>query len=269
MRLCLFARVTTVAVAIAVTGITPVSASPVGANPVGTTLIGATPPRVEIVVSAAASLRAPFSRIAQQFERKNPRVRVRLNFASTIALVTQVQAGAPVDVFASADMESHDRLAASGHVSVAPRAFARNTMQIAVKPGNPLRIRGVRDLSRVGVVALCGARVPCGVYGATVLARTQTVIPSRSITRGVDAKATIAAVSVGDAAAALVYSTDVQEAGAKVTGVAIPPSQNVRATYGISLVRSTKHRAQAQAFQNYVLSADAQRILATAGFLAP
>lgn len=196
-------------------------------------------------------------------------VRVRLNFGSTTALVTQIQSGAPVDVFASADLASHDRLAASGHVTATPRVFARNTMRIAVKPGNPAGVRTVSDLARVGIVALCGATVPCGSYAATVLTRTGTVIPSSSITRGVDAKATLAAVAVGDAVAALVYTTDVLASGASVTGVVIPPSQNVRAMYGISVVRSTKHRATAQAFIDYVVGADGRKVLANAGFLAP
>jgi molybdate transport system substrate-binding protein len=223
----------------------------------------------DLTVSAAASLTESFTKIARQFRRVHPQVRVRLNFASTSSLVSQIQSGAPVDVFASADLASQDRLAASGNITSTPRVFSRNAMQIAVKPGNPLAIKGVSDLARVGVIGLCSRTAPCGVYAASVMALNKTVVPESQITRGADAKATLASVSVGDANAAIVYVTDVRSAGAAVSGVVIPPNQNVRAIYGVSVIRGSDNRAAAQAFVDYLLGRDAQAVLKSFGFLAP
>lgn len=175
----------------------------------------------------------------------------------------------PVDVFASADITSQDRLSASGNIVSSPTVFARNTMQIAVKPGNPYAVRNVADLARVKVVALCGAAVPCGVYAATVLNLAKTTLPTTMITRGVDAKATLAAVTLGDADAAIVYATDVRQAGKQAQGVAIPAAQNVKAMYAISVVRGAANRAAAQAFVKFIVSAEGQTILRAFGFLAP
>ena len=237
---------------------------------IGGSSTAATPPlRGELTVSAAASLTESFTRIGRQFRREHPGIRLRFNFASTSSLVSQIQAGAPVDVFASADLSSQDRLAASGNITSAPRVFARNTMQIAVKPGNPLAIKGVGDLTRVGVIGLCGRTVPCGVYAASVLALNKTNVPESQITRGTDAKATLASVAVGDANAAIVYVTDVRAAGKAVSGVAIPARQNVRAIYGVSVVRGSANRAAAQAFINYLLGQEGQATLKSFGFLAP
>lgn len=225
--------------------------------------------RGEIVVSAAASLTDAFTELGKRFTVVHPRVRVRFNFGSTTALVTQIQSGAPATVFASADLASQDRLVRSGDVVAAPRVFARNTLQIAVKPGNPQRIRSLADLARVGTVALCAKTVPCGVYAASALARSKVVIPESSVTRGVDAKATLGTVAFGDAAAAIVYATDVRAAGRSVRAVVIPASQNVRAVYGISTVRGGPNRAVGQAFADFVLSAEGRTVLRKHGFLAP
>jgi molybdate transport system substrate-binding protein len=223
----------------------------------------------EIVVSAAASLQEGFTELAKEFRRMNPRSRVRFNFGSSTALVTQIQSGAPVAVFASADLASQDRLLQSGHIASSPRLFARNTMQLAVKPGNPLKITRLADLVRAKTVALCGKTVPCGLYAGAVLSRARVNLPESSITRGLDAKATVASVAFGDADAAIVYATDVIAAGKSVRGVAIPPAQNVKAVYGISVVRGTKNQSLARAFVDFVMSKSGRGIMSRYGFLAP
>ena len=225
--------------------------------------------RGEIVVSAAASLTESFTALGKRFRLRYPQARVRFNFGSTTALVNQIASGAPVTVFASADLASQDRLTQTGNVVASPRVFARNTMMIAVKPGNPLRIRTVADLANAGTVALCGKTVPCGVYAAAVLQRAGATIAESSITRGLDAKATLASVAVGDASAALVYATDVRAAGKSVRAVPIPAAQNVRANYGISLVRGGPNSTVGRAFIAYVLSPAGQQTLKEFGFLAP
>jgi len=223
----------------------------------------------ELTVSAAASLTESFVALSRQFRQRHPKVSIRLNFASTSSLVAQVQSGAPVDLFASADMSSQDRLAASGHIVSSPRVFARNTMQIAVKPGNPFGVRGVGDLSRVGVVALCNATVPCGIYAASVLRLSNTTLPPAMVTRAVDVKAALASVSFGDADAAIVYVTDVKAAGKAVQGVVIPSALNVKAMYGLSVIRGSTNRALANQFTDFVLSPNGRATLRDFGFLAP
>lgn len=223
--------------------------------------------RGEVVVSAAASLSESFTRMGREFRRLHPQVRIRFNFGSTSSLVAQIQGGAPADVFASADLASQDRLAASGNLASSPRVFARNSMQIAVKRGNPLAVRRVADLQRIGVISLCARTAPCGLYASSVLNRNATTISETRITRGADAKATLASVAIGDADAAIVYATDIRAAGAAVEGVVIPPAQNVRTLYAISVVRGARNRTVAQAFVTFVESREGQNILRQFGFL--
>jgi molybdate transport system substrate-binding protein len=222
-----------------------------------------------ITVAEAASLTDAFADIAAKFEKQHKGTTITLNPAASSALVTQIQSGAPADVFASADLTNMDKLVTSGKVTASPRTFARNQMQIAVKPGNPKHVKSVADLPDVGIVSLCGAQVPCGIYAANILQRAGVSIPESRITRGADVKTTLAAVSQGDAQAAMVYATDVKAAGRTVTGVEIPEAQNTIAVYPIAPIAGTSNARLANAFIAYVLSRAGQKILAEYGFLPP
>ena len=229
----------------------------------------ASPQKGEVTVSAAASLTDSFTALAKAFRVANPKVKVRLNFGSSSTLVAQIQAGAPSDVIAAADLSSVERLVASGNVVADPRVFARNNMAIAVKPGNPEKVKSIKDLARLKTIALCGKTVPCGVYASTVLARTGVAINESNITRGVDAKATLGAVVTGDADAAIVYKTDVIAAGKSIHTVEIAASSNVKAAYGIASIRGSKNGSLAKAFVDFVLSEQGWRILKGFGFQKP
>ena len=225
--------------------------------------------RITITVSAAASLSKAYTELGKQFEKANPSIKVRFNFASTTSLVSQIQSGAPTDVFAAADLTSFDKLLASGNVVKSPKVFARNSMQLIVKPSNPLGISSVADLSKASVISLCAKTAPCGVYSATVLSRYGVVIPESKVTRGIDAAATLNAVSTGDADAAIVYATDALLAKKQVAVIPIPVGKNVKAMYGIGVVRGSKNSKQADAFILFVLSPAGQKVLNAFGFLAP
>ena len=223
----------------------------------------------ELTISAAASLTGAFSELAKQFGKVNKGVKVRFNFGSSATLVSQIQSGAPSDVVASADLSSIEKLVASGNVVIAPKVFARNSMAIAVKPGNPKSVRTIRDLAPLSFIALCGKTVPCGVYATSVLNRAGVVLDESKVTRGIDVKATLSAVANGDADAALVYKTDVLAAKKTVVGIDIPNAQNVKTMYGIAPLRGSKNFATAKAFINFVLSQQGLQILKSFGFERP
>ena len=226
-------------------------------------------PKGDLTISAATSLTDAFTELAKQFRKVNKGVKVRLNFGSSSTLIAQVQSGAPSDIMASADLTNLEKLVASGNVAVTPKVFARNTMAIAVKPGNPKSVRSVADLSSLSFIALCGKTVPCGVYASSVLTRAGVVIAESKVTRGIDVKATLSAVANGDADAAIVYKTDVLAAKKTVVGIDIPSAQNVKAMYGIAPIRGSKNPANAKAFIDFVLSEQGWQILKSFGFQRP
>lgn len=222
---------------------------------------------VTISVFAAASLTASFNALGSSFQTANPGVTLKFNFAGTPTLVTQIEQGAPADVFASADTPNMDKLTADGYTTGTARVFAHNQLEIVVAPRNPKGITGLADLARSGVIYITEApTVPAGKYALQALATAGVKVTPKSQEASVTA--VISKIELGEADAGIVYTTDVTAAGGKVQGVPIPDADNVIATYPLVAVKGTANSAVANAFIAYVLSAKGQSTLATFGFQA-
>ena len=221
----------------------------------------------DITVLAAASLTESFTTIGEQFEAANPGVEVTFGFAGSSALVSQITAGAPADVFASASTTNMDAVVAAG-AAADPRVFATNVMAIAVPPGNPGKVTGLSSLASPDVkTAVCQPQVPCGTSAQKVFATAKvTVTP---VTLEPDVKSVLSKVQLGEVDAGVVYVTDVLAAGDKVEGVAIPADVNASTSYPIVALTGSADAATAAAFVDYVLSPDGVAVLTAAGFRQP
>ena len=219
-----------------------------------------------IHVFAAASLTASFNALGMSFHQADPGVGVDFNYAGTPTLVTQIEQGAPADVFASADTTNMDKLTADGYAGGTSKVFARNQLEIVVAPGNPKAITRLADLAKPGVIYITEApSVPAGKYSLQALASGGVKVTPKSLETSVTA--VISKIELGEADAGIVYTTDIKAAGSKVQGVEIPTANNVIATYPLVTVKGTKSADVANAFINYVLSSTGQSTLATFGFL--
>jgi len=216
-------------------------------------------------VFAAASLTDAFTELGDAFLVEQPGADLTFSFASSADLARQVVEGAPVDVFASADLTNMAKVVDAGSASSDPRSFATNRAEIVVAPGNPLDITGVDDLTRDDlVVVVCAPEVPCGTYASEVFDNAGVEFTPASYEANV--KAVVTKVTLGEADAGIVYATDVLAAGNAVSGVEIPSDVNVVAEYPIVAVSDNDI---AQAFIDFVTGAAGQRILAANGFGAP
>ena len=139
------------------------------------------------------------------------------SFAGSSDLVTQLQQGAPADVFASADTKNMDKATADNLVQGDPVNFASNTLEIAVPPDNPAKITSFADLAEAGVkVVVCAPQVPCG--SATQKVETATGVTLKPVSEENSVTDVLNKVTTGEADAGLVYNTDVKSAGDKVAG---------------------------------------------------
>jgi molybdate transport system substrate-binding protein len=219
----------------------------------------------ELKVFAAASLTAAFTKIGDQYAAANGGDKVTFNFAGSQALATQIQQGAPADVFASADIPNMDKVK---DLVGTPQNFASNLLAIVVEKGNPKGVKGLDDLASPDLkVVLAAEEVPAGKYAKQVL--DQAGVAVKPVSQEDNVKAVVTKVSLGEADAGIVYVTDVTAGGDKVEGVDIPEDQNLTATYPIATVKASKDQAGAQAFMDLVLSAEGQQVLKEYGFLPP
>jgi molybdate transport system substrate-binding protein len=221
-----------------------------------------------VTVFAAASLTESFTQIGKDFEAANPGAEVTFNFAGSSALATQINQGAPADVFASAAPANMKAVTDAGNGDGAPATFARNQLVIAVPKGNPKGVAGLQDLGKAGVkVALCAEQVPCGAAAKKALETASVKITP--VTLEQDVKAALSKVRLGEVDAALVYRTDAKAAAADVVGIEFPESANAVNDYPIIVLKGAPNKAGAQAFVAWVTSEKGKSVLAGAGFQAP
>jgi molybdate transport system substrate-binding protein len=235
------------------------------------------PPEDGVVVFAAASLRDAFTAMAVPFEQAHPGKTVTFNFAGTQELRAQLEQGASVDVFASADQKQMAELVDHSRV-VRPSLFARNEPVVVVAEESEGTIRTFADLRHAKRVVVGALEVPIGRYTAMVLERAaggvlgpdfRKQVEGKVVSRELNVRQVLAKVALGEADAGVVYRTDARAAAGKVAIVAIPRESNVVAEYPIAAVAGGPHPQLAREWVAFVLSAEGQRLLREAGFLAP
>nr|WP_244366832.1 molybdate ABC transporter substrate-binding protein [Micromonospora echinofusca] len=233
-----------------------------GPRPAGSGVTGT------VTVLAAASLTESFTRLGRDFETAHPGVRVTFNFAGSSALATQINQGAPADVFAAANPATMRTVTDAGNATGPAATFARNQLVIAVPEGNPARVTALADLTRPGVkVALCAEQVPCGAAAQAALGAAGVALTPVTWER--DVRAALSKVKLGEVDAALVYRTDAAAATADVDAVEFPESARAVNDYPITVLRDAGNPTGAQAFVAHVLSDAGRRVLSDAGFQAP
>jgi molybdate transport system substrate-binding protein len=227
----------------------------------------------ELIVSAAASLTNAFGEIGKKFENANPGAKVVLNTAGSGALVQQIDKGAPVDVFASADQKTMDQAGEKNLIlSETRRDFAGNELVLILPRGAGTIIRTLQDLTagEIGKIALGNPEtVPAGRYA-------QEVMINEGIWRDLNPKLILGDsvrqvldyVSRGEVDAGFVFSTDAMMAKDKVT-VALEAENHKPITYPISVVGSTRNRDLAWKFVDFVLSEEGREVLLNYGFKKP
>ena len=166
---------------------------------------------------------AAFADVNKTLEASNPGLSITPQPGSSTALAKKIKdEGAPADVFASADEKNMQSLVDDKLVQGTPQVFARNVLQIGVQPGNPKNIMNLADTEKAGVkLVLAAPDVPVGKYARQAYANAGLPAP-KPVSNELDATATIAKLTSGEADAVVVYVTDVKTAGAKAEGVDIP-----------------------------------------------
>jgi molybdate transport system substrate-binding protein len=239
-----------------------------------------TPRPVTLTVFAAASLKAAFTELGNDFHTANPGDTVTFSFAGSDTLATQITQGAPADVFASANNAQMNVAVKAGTISGStPQVFAHNRLVVVVPKNNPGSIQTLRDLAKPGVkVVLAAKTVPAGQYAITYLAQAsadpgfgasyKNAVLANVVSYEADVTSVLTKVSQGEADAGIVYTTDAQTVAASVTTIAIPDALNTIAVYPIAPISASPNLSAARQFIAYVLSSTGQSVMAKYGFLS-
>ncbi|MBB4858488.1 molybdate transport system substrate-binding protein [Novosphingobium chloroacetimidivorans] len=224
------------------------------------------------VVLAAASLQESLEAAADAWTAKGHR-RPVLSFAATSALARQVEAGAPADVFISADEEWMDTLSAKGLIRSGSRATLAGNSLVLIAPVSSktdLKIAPGMPLARAlgsGRLALADpSGVPAGRYARQALERLGVWDQvSARVAAGDNVRAALSLVARGEAPLGVVYATDAKaEPKVRVIGT-FPPASHTPITYPIALLQ-TARAPEAEPLRRFLLSPQAQAVFRRYGF---
>jgi molybdate transport system substrate-binding protein len=247
-------------------------------------LLGASAPapaqNQTLIVFAAASLTESFGAAGPAFTKKTG-IPVTFDFGGSDTLATQIAQGAPADVFASANLTQMKVVTGAGLAAGTPVTFAKNRL-VAIAPKNdPLKITGPADLAKPGIkVVLAATTVPVGGYARATFAKLAgqpgytagfpAAVETNVVSNELDVKAVVTKIALGEADAGVVYSTDVTPAvAAQLNEYPFPAAVAPDIEYPIVALKNAPNAKGAQAFVDYVVSAEGQAFLKARGFIAP
>jgi molybdate transport system substrate-binding protein len=229
-------------------------------------------------VFAAASLTDAFTEIGRNFEAAHPGVVVVFNFAGSQALRTQIEEGAPADVFASANQTEMDALVTDSLVAQdASQVFLTNQLVVILPANNPAGLGKLEDLARPGIkIVLAAEEVPVGKYARQALDEMngqfgsdfKDKVLANVVSNEDNVRQVVAKIQLGEADAGIVYTSDAVAAPDLKT-IEIPPELNVIAKYPIAALSKSANSDLAKAFIDYVLSPEGQAVLQKWGFTSP
>lgn len=231
-----------------------------------------------LTIYGASSLKAALAKAQTAFQTANPGVTITVSTDSSTTLETQIEQGAPADVFLSADTTNPAKLVAKGLASD-PVKFAGNLLTVIVPTANPAGIQTPADLAKPAVKVIAAEdSVPITKY-ATLLVANLAKEPgypdnfvakynANVVSKEANVAAVVTKVGLGEGDAAICYVTDAKTS-TSVTSIPVPADANVPATYAAVVVKASRNLPAANAFLTWFAGPDGQAILASFGFLPP
>jgi molybdate transport system substrate-binding protein len=221
---------------------------------------------------AAASLQESLNAAADGWAHKG-HPRPVISFAASSALARQIEAGAPADLFISADEDWMNYVAQKGKVRANTRvSFLFNNLVLIAPATSKAKLSIGKNfpLARAlgnGKLAMADPdSVPAGQYGKQALTRLG-VWPSVAgkVARADNVRAALRLVSMREAPFGVVYTTDaLADKGVRIVGT-FPASSHAPITYPVAALTSSTNR-DTEGFRRYLLSAEGKAIFRRFGF---
>lgn len=225
----------------------------------------------DVEVFAAASLTDALKEIAADYE-KSSGDKIVFNFAASNTLDMQIKAGAPADLFFSADTAKMDDLDKQSLSAKGSRKdFLANTLDIVVPSDSALTLTSAAQLAdaKFAKIALGQPQsVPAGIYAKEYLQKigiwekvSARVIPCESV------RAALAAVESGNVDAGIVYKTDALHSTKVKVAWEVPLEEGPDISYPVVLLSSSRHAAAAKKFLDYLAEPGSLKVFEKYGFI--
>lgn len=228
-------------------------------------------PEIELTVAAAASLTDVTKALADDYAKVAPHIKLTFTYASSGALQTQIEQGAPVDLFLSAAQKQMNALEEKNLINKDTRVnLLENKLVLIVSKDSKAGIASFEDVAtdKAGQVAIGDpASVPAGQYAQKAfesLKLWEQVKAKANL--GTDVRQVLTWVESGNAECGLVYSTDAATSR-KITVICEAPEGSVeKIIYPAAVTAESKHTEEAKAFLDYLAGDSAAAVFKEYGF---
>ena len=226
--------------------------------------------KVELTISAAASLKDAMDVIQNTYQEEHPEVTLKFNFGGSGSLQQQISQGAPVDLFFSAAEDKFDVLVEQGNIAKEDRVDLLGNSLVLVVPKDEQSIKGFEDLAKEEINKISigtPETVPAGKYAKESLEKTNLWKDVESkVVYAKDVRQVLSYVETGNVAAGIVYSTDALGSD-KVNIVATAGSEtHTPIIYPVGIIKDSKNYEEAKEFYSYLQSDDALKVFQKYGF---
>ena len=227
-----------------------------------------TPGHDELTVAAASDLTPAFEEIGRQFEAAT-KTKVVFTFGSTGMLTRQIENGAPVDLFAAANVSYVDELDKKDMIISDSKAiYARGRITLWTPDTSDLRLQGIGDLARPEVMRIAIANPDHAPYGLAAKQALQSAgiwdqVQSKLVYAD-NIRQTLQFAATGNVDVAIVSLSLSKESRGRWT--LIPEELHQPIDQGLGIMKTTKNEKAARAFIAFLSSPQGQAIMQKYGF---
>lgn len=229
--------------------------------------------KVELTISAAASLTDAMKEIQSSYEAKHSAVKLNFNFGASGALQKQIEQGAPVDLFLSAATKNLNELVAQGLIDANQHNIVLTNELVVIIPGDrPAEVLGLQDLTNESIKLIAigiPESVPAGSYAQETLTNAQLWNELQpKLVQAKDVRQVLQYVETGNADAGFVYKSDALTSQEIAISFAVDPASYTPVEYPIGILKSTRHLKETTELYDYLQSKEALGIFTKYGFSA-
>ncbi|MCR8643748.1 molybdate ABC transporter substrate-binding protein [Paenibacillus sp. N1-5-1-14] len=231
-------------------------------------------PKIELTISAAASLTDSLNEIQKLYEVEHPNVKLTFNFGASGSLQQQIEQGAPVDVFFSAGKKQVDALVGKNLMNRQYVANVVNNELVAVIPSeSSLQLQSAKDLSKANIQKLALGEpeaVPAGSYSKEMLVHNGLWESlNAKMVFAKDVRQVLTYVESGNVDIGFVYKTDARISNKVKVAFTAEAGSHKPIEYPIGIVEGSKHVKESQAWIQFLQSKPAQQVFEKYGFVIP
>lgn len=225
--------------------------------------------KVELTVSAAASLQDSLNDITTAFEKEHPNVKINVNFGSSGALQQQITQGAPVDLFFSAAEDKFDQLVEKGMIEKEKGTdLVGNEIVLVVPKNKDQGINTFQELTKAEKISIgTPESVPAGKYAKETLEKLNVwKAVEGKVVYAKDVRQVLTYVETGNVDAGIVYKTDAMISQKVKISAAADETTHAPIIYPVGVVKNTLYPKEAQLFYEYLQNEESMKTLVKYGF---